>query len=180
MKEEAYLHINNGGYTFSVEDSGNGIEIHSSTNHFGAARSNLKLNTNKLGLLSVFSVVLTGLLHDGYSEEYCCSAKVSNGDTSIHIKNVAYDLRSIGMTKDKIKTFLLFCLGKDKSNQNEEIIDEIIKDVFTYRDKSINEEKIKLTDKPINIDKPIVCCSNCGEIELEPEQLEKNDQTDEN
>ncbi len=79
MKEitSVYLHISNGGVTFSVIDEGQGPIIQISSAHFGNNTIVQKVHVTSEELRALENIFRYAADYEGYSKPYCVPAKVA-------------------------------------------------------------------------------------------------------
>ena len=78
-EKKVYLHISNGGVTFSVGDSEYGPVIGISVTHFAHETNNMKIWVTKDGLRDLADLFVSACEQD-YSPEYVCAAKSERGE----------------------------------------------------------------------------------------------------
>jgi hypothetical protein len=66
-----HLHIDNGGVTFSVTDSGRGPCIDITSSHFGTNRCAREVNVKRETLAALAKMFDYAAKYEGYSEPYC-------------------------------------------------------------------------------------------------------------
>ncbi len=75
VKGSVYLHVNNGGITFSVIDEGFGPTIYIDQNQFGAITTEQKVHTTTDALRSIGELFIEASKGD-FSDLYCEAAKL--------------------------------------------------------------------------------------------------------
>lgn len=77
LAPQIYLHVNNGGISFYVQDRGFGPSLIIKQGHFGAINTEMEILTNKESLKLLGEMLMEASERD-FSDEYCCSATYEN------------------------------------------------------------------------------------------------------